>query len=131
MTATDSPKKISSEDFFAELQTGRKVTEKANDGRLIELVLRSPTISDTEQAYAIIEGLRYDSDMEIERSRLIQLACWSCIDGVTPDNVMAFLSYFPPTPKIVIECLRLLRIGDEDLQRLNIYPYQYESTHPF
>lgn len=135
MAATNSTGRISSKDFFAEIESGRKVLERARDGRTIELILRSPSTSDTERAYQIIESLNYDSDLEIEKSRLIQHACCSCIDGVHSDNVMAFLSYFPPVCYVIVECLRLLRIAEDDMRRLDIeptmYEYEYDDEIPF
>ena len=112
--------KVDPKDFFARLSEGRKIVEETIDGEEIELTLRSPSMIEAEQAYDIIADLRYDSDLELERNRLIQLACCICIEGVTFENVIAFLGRFPPMPKVVIECLKLLGISDEDLQRLKI-----------
>ena len=112
--------KMDAKDFFAQLSKGRKVVERTIDGEEIELTLRFPSMLEAEQVYDIIAGLRYDSDLELERNRLIQLACCICIEGVTFENVIAFPSRFPPMPKVVLECLRLLQIGDDDLQRLKI-----------
>ena len=133
MASADSPEKLSSEDFFAELENGRRVEEEDVDGRMVELFLRSPSIEDTEAAYNIIEGLNYESDIEIEKNRLIQIACRSCIQGVTSDNVMVFLSYFPPMCRLFIKCLRLLKIGEDDMRRLDIDPddFDYNDGHPF
>lgn len=112
--------KVDPKDFFARLSEGRKIVEETIGGEEIELTLRSPSVLDAEQAYDIIAELRYDSDLELERNRLIQLACCICIEGVTYENVIAFLGQFPPIPRVVIECLKLLGIGDDDLQRLKI-----------
>ena len=112
--------KMDAKDFFAQLSKGRKVVERTIDGEEIELTLRFPSMLEAEQVYDIIAGLRYDSDLELERNRLIQMACCICIEGVTFENVIAFLSRFPPMPIVVLECLRLLQIGDDDLQRLKI-----------
>lgn len=133
MASADTPEKLSSEDFFAELESGRRVEEDALDGRTVELFLRSPSIEDTEAAYSIIEGLNYESDIEIEKNRLIQTACRSCVQGVTSDNVMVFLSYFPPMCRLFIECLRLLQVRDDDMRRLDIDPdeFNYDDEIPF
>lgn len=112
--------KVDPKEFFARLSEGSKIVERTIDGEEIELSLRSPSILEAEQVYDIIAGLRYDSDLELERNRLIQLACCICIEGVTFENVIAFLGRFPPMPKVVVECLKLLRIGNDDLQRLKI-----------
>ena len=112
--------KVDTKDFFARLSEGRKIVERTIDAEEIELTLRFPNMLEAEQAYEIVADLRYDSDLELERNRLIQLACCICIEGVTFENVIAFLGQFPPMPKVVIECLKLLRIDDDDLQRLKI-----------
>ena len=116
---------MDAKDFFAKLSKGRKVVERTIDGEEIELTLRFPSMLEAEQVYDIIAGLRYDSDLELERNRLVQIACCICIEGVTFENVIAFLSRFPPMPKVVLECLRLLQIGEDDMQRLKI-----DTRHP-
>ena len=120
--------KMDAKDFFAQLSKGRKVVERTIDGEEIELTLRFPSMLEAEQVYDIIAGLRYDSDLELERNRLVQIACCICIEGVTFENVIAFLSRFPPMPKVVLECLRLLQIGDDDLQRLKIDTRHLSTT---
>ena len=120
--------KMDAKDFFAQLDKGRKVVERTIDGEEIELTLRFPSMLEAEHVYDIIAGLRYDSDLELERNRLVQIACCICIEGVTFENVIAFLSRFPPMPKVVLECLRLLQIGDDDLQRLKIDTRHLSTT---
>ena len=118
--AVTADTRVDTKDFFAKLNEGRKIVEKTIDGEEIELTLRFPSMLEAEQAYDIVADLRYDSDLELERNRLIQLACCICVEGVTFENVIAFLSRFPPMPKVVMESLRLLQIGEDDLQRLKI-----------
>ena len=118
--AVTADTRVDTKDFFAQLSEGRKIVEKTIDGEEIELTLRFPSMLEAEQAHDIIADLRYDSDLELERNRLIQTACCICVEGVTFENVIAFLSRFPPTPKVVMESLRLLQIREDDLQRLKI-----------
>ena len=126
--AVTADTKVDTKDFFAKLSEGRKIVEKTIDGEEIELTLRFPSMLEAEQAYDIVADLRYDSDLELERNRLIQLACCICVEGVTFENVIAFLSRFPPTPKVVMESLRLLQIREDDLQRLKIDTRHSSST---
>ena len=117
--------KMDAKDFFAQLSKGRKIVERTIDGEDIELTLRFPSVLEAEQVYDILANLRYDSDLDLERNRLIQLACCICIEGVTFENVIAFLSRFPPMPRVIMECLRLIQIGEDDMQRLKI-----DTRHP-
>lgn len=111
------------EEFFARLNGGRTYSEKTTDGVAVELTLRSPRVESVELASEIIGSLDYPqlgvSENDV-RKKLVRLACVSCIDGVTDENVMAFLDEIDQESPVVRKCLKLLGVDDDDMGRVGM-----------
>ena len=123
MAAVTAEAQVDTEEFFAELNKGQRFVETMIDGRTVELYLHTPHIEDVLRASDLFDALNADlEDKETIRGRLMRLACRSCIRGVDGENVVAFLSVFPPIPSVVIACLKLLRVEDDDMRRVGIDP---------
>ena len=123
MAAVTAEAQIATDEFFAELNKGQRFVETMLDGRTVELYLKTPHIENVLRASDLFDAL--DADLEDEetiRGSLMRLACRSCVHGVNGENVVAFLSVFPPTPRVVIACLKLLRVKDDDMRRIGIDP---------
>lgn len=110
-------------EFFARLNGGRTYHEKTADGGAVELTLRSPSVESVDLASEIVGSLDYprlgvsENDM---RKKLVRLACVSCIEGVTDENVMAFLDEIGEESLVVRKCLRLLGVDDNDMGRIGM-----------
>lgn len=114
---------IDANDFFKELNKGKRFIETTLDGRKINLRIHSPHVENILRASDLFDALDAGLDNEdTVRRRLMRLACRSCIDGVNGENVAAFLDAFPPMPRVVVACLRLLRVKDSDMRRVGIDP---------
>lgn len=110
------------EDFLRGIAADREFTDTLLDGSSINIILVVPHAADASRAAALVDRIidtKLISTVE-NFGRLIRLACVSCIKGVTYENVVAFLDKFPPNPPIVRECLRLLGITDEQMQKIGI-----------
>lgn len=123
MAAVTAEAQVDTDEFFAELNKGQRFVETMLDGRTVELYLQTPHIEDVLRASDLLDALDAElEDKETIRGRLMRLACRSCIRGVNGENVVAFLSVFSPIPRVVIACLKLLRVEDDDMRRVGIDP---------
>ena len=110
-------------EFFDRLNEGRKFREKTTDGKSVEFTLRSPRVESVELASEIVGSLDYpqlgvsESDA---RKKLVRLACVSCIEGVTDENIMAFLDEIDEESPVVRKCLGLLGVDDDDMGRIGM-----------
>lgn len=50
----------------------------------------------------------------------MRLACVSCIDGVTDENVMALLDEVGPPFPLVLKCLKLMMADEADVERVGM-----------
>lgn len=111
-------------EFFMELNDGRKFTVVTRDKKKVNLTLQSPSFQDVRNAREIIERYResqgYDERRDLVCTEVVQIACIGCIQGVTEENVMAFLSRFDRASKIIVECLRIIDIEGSDLELIGI-----------
>ena len=110
-------------EFFARFNGGRKYCEKTTDGKSVELTVLSPSVENVELASEIIGSLDYPRLGVSEndaRKKLVRLACTSCIEGVTDENVMAFLDEIDESSPVIRRCLKLLGIDDHDMGRIGI-----------
>ena len=110
-------------EFFAELNTGRKFRETTISGKSVDLVVVSPSVKSVDLASEIVGSLDYPplgvSQNEL-RKKLVRLACVSCIDGITEDNVMAFLYEIDESSEVIRRCLKLLGLDHDDLKRIEM-----------
>lgn len=110
-------------EFFDRLNEGRKFREKTADGKSVELTLRSPSVESVELASEIVGSLDYPKLGVSEndaRKKLVRLACVICIDGVTDENIMAFLDEIDESSPVIRRCLKLLGLDDQDIERIGI-----------
>lgn len=111
-------------EFFMELNDGRKFTAVTREKKKVKLTLQSPSIEDVRKAREIIERYResqgHDESRDLVCTEVVQIACIGCIQGVTEENVMAFISRFHRASRIIIECLRIIDIEGSDLELIGI-----------
>ena len=125
MTPASTPKKMDTKQFFEELSKGRTILETTIDGRTVELTLTPPSAKASSYANFLVGRLSYRNTPSI-LNKMIRHACCSCIDGVNDGNVVAFLSRFPPMPRVVIESLDILGIPKK-IQEIMIENNKNES----
>lgn len=112
------------EDFLRGIAADREFTDTLLDGSSINIILVTPHAADASRAAALLDRINLVSSISRAEDfgKLVRLACVSCIKGLTYENVMAFLDKFPPNPPIVLECLRLLGITEDQMQQIGIKP---------
>ena len=102
MAAVTAEAQVNTDEFFAELNKGQRFIETMLDGRTVELYLQTPHIENVLRASDLFDAL--DADLEDKETIRGRLMSRSCIHGVNGENVVAFLSVFPPIPRVVIAC---------------------------
>ena len=102
MTAMATETTDYTDEFFAEINKGRKFSEKTKDGRKVTLHLHDPNVLDIGRATSLFDHLKAGVDKDSVRKTLVRRVCLSCIHGVDDHNVSAFMHSFPPVPKNVV-----------------------------
>lgn len=110
-----------------DMPKGREFVAEACDGSQIKMKLVAPHAADANRACILVDKIldhkRLNGDVpSADFSKLVRLACVTCIKGVTYENVMAVLRAFPTPPPMFSECLRLLGLSDDQMHDIGVKP---------
>ena len=102
--------------FLEKLAEKQQFTVVTRDDEQVVLNLITPAAIDAARANRLIRAISHSMDPIVEVPNLIRFACRSCIEGITSENVVAFLDQLPPMPPmppVVRKCLSLLGAQEE------------------
>ena len=122
---------VETQKFFIRLNEGRRLhAETVDGGRL--------NSSSGVRASRIRSGRLRSSGVGLPpagvsvkdvRRKLMRLACVSCVDGVTDENVMAFLDEVGPSSPLALKCLKILRVDEADAERVGMITAPWKKCY--